>query len=58
MAEKNKKFMMSMTSPVHRELKIEAAKRCITLHQLIDEMIEKSLEEQGFGHRLRRRTGR
>jgi predicted HicB family RNase H-like nuclease len=56
MAERRQKFMTNLLSPVHRELKIKAAKTGKTLHQVIEEIIEKSLEEQGYGSKLRRRT--
>ena len=55
--EKNKKFTMSMTTPLHKELKVKAAQSGKTMHQFIEEMIEKSLEAQGYGSKLRRRTG-
>ena len=55
MVEKNKKFLMEMPSPLHKELKMKSAETGIPMKKIIQECIEESFREQGHV-KLRRRT--
>jgi predicted DNA binding CopG/RHH family protein len=58
MVEKNKKFLMEMPSPLHKELKMKSAATGIPMKKILEEIIEKEMAKRNDTHvqKLRRRN--